>query len=940
MQSLRSEISPPLDALQLRRIEATHRGFLYQHLYASACLLLAQQSGATSIIVEKDEDVEIVLPDQHLYVQVKTRSAPLTFTDIQGALERFDSLRIQHQTGIRSGRAIFVVTANIQPSTTLQRRIKEENWPTDVRLHFPNCPDEVDAALPAPWHNVSEALQSCVKLAAGLPYGLLAPETLIWKLAGCVMLAATGNAPRTDHSFSTDELPDIFEQLVVQLHDFPAPPTTYRPQTDEPPLLKSDRVRIITGYSGAGKTSWVSQAITHSTNKVVYFDASDTPGPALASSLARELAAHLYGKSGGGLGKVLLPGASGLELLHAIGTRLVANKEKIAVVLDNAHHMPSADINAVIQKANLINFILICQPCLNVHELESILSVTSEPLRGWSTDTIAIEAASRGCRGDLAANQRLLDLTAGMPLYVQNALAITAKEYNGAIVDFCADLEMRTHTVETAQEIILARVFCGYSEASRRAIATLSLLDTPLDQYEASSLLIQTLTIDDKGASALIRQLRSTGAIDFFGGNRLKVHDAIRMLGRAHLETLGKDAVHNAQVALKSLLLVSIQKQWELPKLMMYLRLLAATGDVKTLVQLVTDELFHELGVSPEIMAFLEKAAASEETEPEERFWALDGLVFADMKQGKYQKASEQQEAMARIIEEHNLGGEERLALAMKRMNILALDGKVDEVIAIISEISGLLPDKPAHQRIFKYNAANALFHLGKHEAAIIEASDLIQEYYDLLGVAPEDIVGKNPDKIRPLLKQGKDVTDDIKHLADCLDLYAQAMNASGQDACLARIHAMKFYDLACTPDSLIRVGQCLVDEFVGRNDFIGAREIIETNLLPNVQRLKLLERIIPVRSQYAVILAYCGEIDAADAEMARLEAYESGLDEKGQWELRNQRKLISEIRQKGPPRQWVPIDPEIASGRRKIGRNELCPCGSGKKYKKCHGAV
>jgi hypothetical protein len=24
---------------------------------------------------------------------------------------------------------------------------------------------------------------------------------------------------------------------------------------------------------------------------------------------------------------------------------------------------------------------------------------------------------------------------------------------------------------------------------------------------------------------------------------------------------------------------------------------------------------------------------------------------------------------------------------------------------------------------------------------------------------------------------------------------------------------------------------------------------------------------------------------------------------------------------------------------KRKIGRNEPCPCGSGKKYKKCHGA-
>ena len=26
-------------------------------------------------------------------------------------------------------------------------------------------------------------------------------------------------------------------------------------------------------------------------------------------------------------------------------------------------------------------------------------------------------------------------------------------------------------------------------------------------------------------------------------------------------------------------------------------------------------------------------------------------------------------------------------------------------------------------------------------------------------------------------------------------------------------------------------------------------------------------------------------------------------------------------------------------SGGRKVGRNELCPCGSGKKFKRCHGS-
>lgn len=28
-----------------------------------------------------------------------------------------------------------------------------------------------------------------------------------------------------------------------------------------------------------------------------------------------------------------------------------------------------------------------------------------------------------------------------------------------------------------------------------------------------------------------------------------------------------------------------------------------------------------------------------------------------------------------------------------------------------------------------------------------------------------------------------------------------------------------------------------------------------------------------------------------------------------------------------------------VPVGKAKVGRNQACPCGSGKKYKKCHGA-
>jgi preprotein translocase subunit SecA len=40
-----------------------------------------------------------------------------------------------------------------------------------------------------------------------------------------------------------------------------------------------------------------------------------------------------------------------------------------------------------------------------------------------------------------------------------------------------------------------------------------------------------------------------------------------------------------------------------------------------------------------------------------------------------------------------------------------------------------------------------------------------------------------------------------------------------------------------------------------------------------------------------------------------------------------------------GPGYPVVGAGPQIAPGIDKVGRNDPCPCGSGKKYKKCHGA-
>jgi hypothetical protein len=163
----------------------------------------------------------------------------------------------------------------------------------------------------------------------------------------------------------------------------------------------------------------------------------------------------------------------------------------------------------------------------------------------------------------------------------------------------------------------------------------------------------------------------------------------------------------------------------------------------------------------------------------------------------------------------------------------------------------------------------------------------------------------------------------------------------------------MKFYELAQAPQSVIRVGQDLVDDFCAHNDFEGARDVIEKTLLLTVQALNLVSWVVPVRSQYAVVLAYSGKFDAADNEMRRLAPYEAGLSPAGKGELQDQRRLIARLRRLGPPPQRKVVIPpavkELLAGRNrttappqqrrtKIGRNERCPCQSGRKYKHCHG--
>lgn len=920
-----------LDPAQLTRIESVHRGFLYQHLFAIGCLLRAARAGALAVTVEADEDIEIVFERCHLYLQVKTRNKPLIHSDIKDALDRFARIRSEHKKGRRSGACEFKIIANVAPGPDLGAQLNFAAWPKDVEICWPGN-DSDSPGVPAAYPDIQSAFAADRDMAATLPFAMLSPETLVWKLASVVMAAASGTPPRSDHTFQTAELVALFEQLALQLQEFPLPPPLYRPQAFEPELMTAAPLRIIAGFSGAGKTAWIAQAAQHSDSELAYFDVGDLPGPAIAIPLARELAGRYFG-SGGGLGQVLLPGATGLEILHALASRLQAQNIHPIVVIDNAHKVPSDSVTEIVHRSSGIRFILLAQPSPVVQEMEAALDLAAEPLRGWTADTIAAEASDNGCVASPESVEHLLRLTGGLPLYVQNAARIAAAEYAGDLGNFCDDIEARTHTVATAQELILSKIFDNLDAANRDAIAVLSLCDIPLHRPEAITLLKNSLGIEPIGFAELLRQLRPAGVVEVFGGNRLKIHDAIRILGRGHFAAFDQDRRKAIRMALKDVLLESIQKERDLAKFSLYLRTLADLGEIKSLVQFATDELFHELGLIQEISGILHEAAISADIPPDHRFSALDGLVFADIKNRNAEQAAERLRLMAKLVSDHSLDETDQLTLAMKEMLLASLQNDEAAVLSKAAEIERTLPDTPQHRRIFKYNAANALYRLGHADQTVTITSTLINEYYELLGLSFGDVVGNNAPQIFPLLKRGIDHTDNLKHLADTLDLHATALNKMGRESGLSRIHAMKFYDMANALDSLIRVGQDLADEFVARNDYIGARDVMERNLLPAVVRYRIVSRVVPVRAQYAVILAYSGEHDAAEAEMKRLLPYESGLPPEIQADLRGQRKLIRRLRAISPPPQW-----EMPPPRRKMGRNERCYCGSGKKYKQCHG--
>lgn len=764
---------PTLDPAQEIRIAAVHGGFLYQHLYATACLLTAGSAAATSVIIERDEDVEVVTASGRIYIQVKTRTHPLMPGDIKTTLERFERLRAEHDEGRRAGTPIFLVVTNQSPGPTLAANIAEKAL-GDVQVQYPgHAAPAVHQSLPPAWSTINEAVQWCTSRAEDLPFATLVADSLVWKLAGRVLAAAAGSPPHADHTFVVEHLPALFEQMLVQLQQFPAPPLPYRPQLNEPSIDTGARVRIIAGFSGAGKTGWAAQAASLSTQSCAYYDCAETPSEALAASLVRELAAKLSGTVDQVRREILLPGSTGLESLRALDKYLHRQGFEPVVVLDNAHRIEAESLRRVVDGTSALRFVLLCQPLGSIREVEATLGLVRENLRGWGLDEVASACTAAGAFGSAVTMGRIKSLTRGMPLFVDSAARIASSEYGGDLEQLCNSLEQQTNTVETAQEAILEKVLNSMSATTKDAVAVLSLSDVSLHPDEVKELLHEAVSVSETAGASIIRAMRHAGIAEVFGNSRIKIHDAMRILGGRHLLTLGEEAATRARVTLKTVLLKSLERVRDTARLALYTRMLVETRDVKTLVALIGEEMFHELGVGPHIWQGLETLIDDAAVSPADRFWALDGLIFSDMKHGRSDRLQSRFNLMENLISEHDLEADERLSFIMKRMNFDAEQGDSLAVDRSIEAMQAMLPDKLKHHRIFRYNAACALFRLKKFDAAEVLVRQVVDDNYDAIGIKASQVLGLSQRELFAQVSKSEIDHDDLKHLADSLELLA-----------------------------------------------------------------------------------------------------------------------------------------------------------------------
>lgn len=872
----------PLDAAQLRRITSLHRGFTYQNLYAVGCLLRLREAGAQTLLMELDEDLEVVLPDRYLYLQVKTRQGNLMWSDIRGSVDQFAKLRAEHTAGRRPGAPKLIVVSNTAPGPDLLQRTQQTGWPADVSLLWPGHLDPQEPWLPPAAADLTGVLQWCTEQAAQVPFGSLGAQTLVWKLAARVQYASAGAHGRAFHA---SELPSLYEQFVEELQAFPQAPDVYWPHGSEPEPTGEQRVRLITGFSGAGKTTWAAHAAARCPLPVTYFDAGQMPPAVVPGALAREIAArHLSGPDAGSL-----PSGAGIDVLRAVHGRLANDGVAIAVVIDNVHGLPSDDVRLLVQALPTARITLLGHPHPEQTALAAHLGVSAESLSGWDTDTVAAVFVAEDCTLDYPTAQRVLALTAGLPLYVLNSAALTRTLYTGDGAAFCAAVQEQTHLAPTAQERILAGAFGQVSVLAHTMAGLMAIAEVPLSSPELRQLAAAAGPTRPAAAAGAVRELAGLGLVQTFADGFAKLHDAAAPLALQASHELPDDAARRVVQTLADLL----EGHRGLPRLARWMRLLADTGQIDLLLEITSQEGFYEGGFPRELRTVIADLAQEPGRDAVDRLDAHSALAAWAYGDDDWEAYAHHVRAMEALASDGGrIGLREKVLVAIRQFPLYGHTGDVEALDAAFRTTLAELPTPSFLERSLRYGYVQGLYHAGSYRAAGPAALELADAYCDHLGLTPADLHG--PIEALQQACLNSETPDDYKRLADCFAMHVKCCRQLKLDYGSAAFPAMKLYMVAGAWRSAVDLGQDVVQTLLRFDEAQSALSLIDRQLRPIAQAYNLPELIIGLRSHRALVLARTGDIAAARAEISSLTRYEPTPAQAD--DIREQASIIEEL--------------------------------------------
>ena len=855
-------IYEPLNARQVARIEAVHQGFLFQHLVAVQMLLSQPDLGWESVRIEGDEDIEVRTPEKTIYVQVKKRTSVLIYSDIDSSLTQFEDIRGLHTSGVRSGTPELWILSNAAPGEDLAARTERSGWPDSVFVITAVLTNPPASGTPLPGTSIQDQFDRCRALAERIEHSTLRPETLVWKLAAWVQAVAAGSVP--DHLITVASLHPLLEQLLIQIQHFPDPPAQYRPQAHEPPFDSTDHLRLLTGLSGAGKTAWAGEFGLHRGTEAVYFDCSDLPSAAIAASLVRELAVRFL-RDPQQRSRILLPGVQGFQGLRLIDEYVARESLVPCLVLDNLQRIDVQDAINIVDCLPTFQIVFLSHPMPALRLIEGRFEVERRSFEGWSIETIAEEAREAGCFADPAACEELRRLTAGSPLFIRDVCKLAAQGFSGDVRLANEQITASLHERTTYQELVVGRVLERLETDVLTTIALLALSTVPLKRDIILEMAAGAQNVTPAKVASSLREAGGWSIVQSLPDARLEIHDAFRSALRTLLLNVAEPVVSSARERLLARLLGDLQGGG-IDQYMLMAQLFFESGKIESLIDMATSsaELVREHGAEDAMRSLIEKAAASENLPAEDRFWAADSLAFWALADGHLDIAEKHMDVLAALIQSHSLTERARSAYIVKQLGMAAKKGHLKVLSKTIQRCKKMgLP--PEAWRVALYTYAMGLFMCDQYERAAAIAQKLVVEYYELLDIEIADVYRKNLAEVAAALGDLIAKGDDIKHLADCLDLQAKSLLAAGRSSGLCRLHAHKFYLLAEAPSSSVKVGQDFVDECLRvRSDPEGARMFLEQTLLPVVKEKQLLSYLVPVTCQYAVVLAYCGEASAA----------------------------------------------------------------------------